>query len=183
MALKPFNIEAGEIPRYTYGDYKLWEGNWELIKGYPYAMSPSPNRKHQGIGKNLISYFDKSLSETTIDCNCEVFYELDWIMNEETVVRPDIMIICGKFETDFLTFAPTLIVEISSGSTKMKDRNTKFRLYESAGVKYYLIADTEKETVEIFELIENQYKQNDTLQLFQLTNSCSIEINTTNLWH
>ena len=184
MPLKSFTIESGDIPRYTYQDYKIWEGNWELIKGYPYAMSPPPNRKHQGIGKKLISALDKLLSETNHQtaCNCDVFYELDWIINQDTVVRPDVMVVCGNFETDFLTFPPTLIAEISSESTRMKDRNTKFRLYESMGVKYYLIVDTEKETVEIFELKDNQYKQNDTLQLFQLTNQCKIELNTTNLW-
>jgi hypothetical protein len=36
-----------EPERYTYNDYKLWEGNWELVNGYPYAMSPSPKREHQ----------------------------------------------------------------------------------------------------------------------------------------
>jgi len=27
---------------YTFNDYQHWEGNWELIEGMPYAMSPSP---------------------------------------------------------------------------------------------------------------------------------------------
>jgi hypothetical protein len=34
------------LPEYTYDDYKKWEGNWELIEGIPYAMSPPPKRKH-----------------------------------------------------------------------------------------------------------------------------------------
>ena len=28
------------LPHYTYEDYCMWEGNWELIDGIPYAMSP-----------------------------------------------------------------------------------------------------------------------------------------------
>lgn len=26
--------------RYTYEDYLLWKGNWELVNGFPYAMAP-----------------------------------------------------------------------------------------------------------------------------------------------
>ena len=29
------------IEYYTYDDYLLWEGDWELICGYPLMMSPS----------------------------------------------------------------------------------------------------------------------------------------------
>jgi hypothetical protein len=34
--------KAIPIPRCTYGDYERWEGDWELIGRYPYAMSPAP---------------------------------------------------------------------------------------------------------------------------------------------
>ena len=54
------------------------------------------------------------------------------------------MIVCGKIKNDYLTFPPNLILEISSPSTRMKDRNTKYNLYEMCGVKYYIIADPEK---------------------------------------
>ena len=30
------------LPHYTYEDYTIWEGRWELIDGFPIAMSPSP---------------------------------------------------------------------------------------------------------------------------------------------
>ena len=33
-------------PHYTYEDYLLWEGRWELIEGMPYAMSPTPVIDH-----------------------------------------------------------------------------------------------------------------------------------------
>lgn len=182
MSLKPFTIEAGDIPKYTYEDYKIWEGNWELIKGIPYAMSPSPKRKHQKYGSNFLASAKNQLEQKASTCNCDIFYELDWIINNETVVRPDLMIVCGNFETDFLTFAPALIVEISSEGTKMKDRNTKFRLYEANGVNYYILADTDNRTIELFELIDNMYKQNDQLKKFQLTDNCFIELNLNTLF-
>jgi hypothetical protein len=37
------------LPHYTYSDYEQWEGQWELIDGIPYAMSPLPVPKHQKI--------------------------------------------------------------------------------------------------------------------------------------
>lgn len=41
------------------------------------------------------------------------------------------------------------------------------------GVKYFIIADCDKKTTEIFELIDNKYKQTGTNN-FKLTETCSI---------
>lgn len=165
--------------RYTYKDYKLWEGDWELINGYPFAMSPSPNRKHQ----RFASVFNQRLRNVIgkNGCACEVYGELDWTIDDNNVVRPDVMIVCGKFETDFLTFPPTLILEITSPNSRMRDRNTKFSLYEMCGVKYYLIADTDKESIEIYQLINNKYSQVNTAS-FQLTAECNIELDLSDLF-
>ncbi len=35
------------LPYYTYEDYLRWEGQWEVIEGIPYAMSPMPRPEHQ----------------------------------------------------------------------------------------------------------------------------------------
>lgn len=91
------------------------------------------------------------------------------------------MVVCGEFKEDYLTRKPVLIVEISSQSTKLRDRNTKYKLYELKGVKYYMIADIKKKSVEIFELIENKYVQK-TNSTFQLTAECTIEFDAYNLW-
>ena len=45
-------------PQFTYDDYVLWEGRWELIDGMPYAMSPAPAPFHQRINFNMISVFN-----------------------------------------------------------------------------------------------------------------------------
>ena len=41
------------IPRYTIEDYRLWEGNWELIEGILFAMTPSPVGKHQKVAVRI----------------------------------------------------------------------------------------------------------------------------------
>jgi Uma2 family endonuclease len=167
-----------EAEKYTYAQYKLWKGDWELINGYPIPMYPSPNKSHQRIAGeffrkmgNLIEHYD----------NCEVIFGLDWIISENTVVRPDVMIVCGKFEDDFLKFPPTLILEVSSFSTRLRDRNTKLNLYEMCGVKYYIMADPQKKSVEVFELTDNKYRQTTTTD-FILTPQCSIQLDVFNLW-
>ena len=62
-----------------------------------------------------------------------VVYELDWIISDTTVVRPDIAIICDK-TGDFITSPPALIIEIISPSTALKDRQVKFDIYQEQGV-------------------------------------------------
>lgn len=160
------------IPLYSYEDYKLWEGDWELIRGYPYAMSPSPVRKHQSIVNKLSGQFIKLLEANIV---CEVHSELDWIINDNTVVRPDVMIVCGEFKEDFLTFPPTLIVEVLSKSTSMKDRNVKYNLYQEQKVNYYILVEPETQTVEIFELQNQAYVPNNSLNNFLLRNNCNLQ--------
>jgi Uma2 family endonuclease len=168
-------VNADEIiPRYTYKDYALWEGYWELINGHPYAMSPSPKAKHQITGKKII-YLLESLLITKKHCDCQVIYELDWVLNDSTIVRPDVMVVCGLLQDDFLRFPPVIIVEILSEATRFKDRSIKFSLYESQGVRYYLMVDPIKESVEIFELIDNKYRSHDTLTSFDL-GKCKLDV-------
>jgi hypothetical protein len=47
MGITALRIE--DLPHYTYDDYVQWEGNWEIINGIPYAMSPAPSKKHQQL--------------------------------------------------------------------------------------------------------------------------------------
>lgn len=47
---------------YTWNDYQSWpdDERWEIIKGQPYAMSPSPASRHQLIVSALsASLFDR----------------------------------------------------------------------------------------------------------------------------
>ena len=164
------------IPTYTVNDWKLWEGDWELIKGSPVAMSPSPLNKHQLMGSELTFYFTGQLKNNKTICNCKVFYEQDWIIDETNIVRPDISIVCGNIDPNgYIAAAPALIVEIFSKSTLLKDRNTKFNLYEFCGVKYYLMADPDTNSIEVFELIDNKYKQIHSPFSFIINESCRLD--------
>jgi len=161
------------IPLYTYQDYLLWEGDWELINGHPHAMSPSI-RKHQFICGMLGAQLHELLGKKQVE-NCSFYYKLDWIVNENTVVRPDVMIVCGEFKDDFLRFPPTLIVEVLSASTSMKDKNIKYKLYEEQKVKYYILANPDTQTCDIFELQNGIYVAVNEAKKFVLQDDCKME--------
>ena len=142
------------LPHYTIEDYEVWEGNWELIQGIPYAMFPLPTGKHQNVNGKILAH----LYELLQDCpNCMPFMPINWKINEDTVVQPDVSVICGKFEDVYLEFPPKLIFEILSPKTKDKDREIKYEIYQSQGVKYYVIVDKDEQQVEVFELKNKKY--------------------------
>ena len=169
-----------EPPRYTYSDYKNWKEDWELVNGYPYQLLPSAAPRHNLSVMNFIFQGKKALKSNK-NCDCLLFSELDWKISEDTVVRPDMMIICGKAGADYLEFPPVLVLEIISPSSVKNDRVIKFELYREQGVKYYLLADYVKQTVEVFELIDNYYKQ-VAKNSFQLDKTCTIEFDFDDVW-
>lgn len=177
-----FNLTTNDYPHYTYKDYEKWKGDWELIRGIPYAMSPSPKREHQYFGSRFVTAFSNALDKKANNCKCQVLYECDWIVSDDTIVRPDVMISCDTNNSDWVTVPPSLVLEILSPSTVLKDRNTKFNLYQAYGVRYYLIADLGKKMMEIFSLKDNIYQETSSLTSFQLTNSCTIEFTAQDLF-
>jgi Uma2 family endonuclease len=142
------------VPHYTYEDYKQWEGRWELIHGIPYAMSPLPSLRHQRINKKIVNQLENNLSGCK---DCEVMMPIDWKIDEDIIVQPDVSVICHLASGNYLRQAPVLIFEIFSPSTKEKDRTVKHELYEKAGVKYYVLVDPDLEKVFVYELIAGEY--------------------------
>ncbi len=171
----PFNF-----PRYTYNDYKNWKEDWELIDGYPLQLLPSASFNHNNTIIELIIQAGNSLKKND-SCRCKVSSELDWKINDETVVRPDLMVICGDVNSDFLEFPPVLIVEVISPSSIKRDRVLKFDLYREQGVKFYILVDYSKKTIEVFELIDNYYKEVNRSK-FQLDKTCEIEFDFDSIW-
>jgi Uma2 family endonuclease len=161
------------IPHYTYNDWINWEGKWELIEGFPIAMSPAPIPRHQKVSAKIISQFDNALSHSTCN-NCSVYNFIDYKISEDTILQPDILIVCGEIKQKYLDFPPSLVVEILSPATALKDRHTKYELYEQQQVKYYLIADADKKTIEVFELKDKKYNLQPELTYHFLLNGCSI---------
>ncbi len=173
------------LPYYTYEDYCHWEGRWELIEGIPFAMSPAPNMKHQWIVVNIASELRSAIKKSKCK-KCKVYDSIDIKIEEDTILQPDCSIVCGPTKKNFLDFPPSLVVEILSESTALKDRITKFSIYEKFGIKYYLIVDPEKESVEIYCLENSKYILQKTSPeisfTFSLDDDCEIEILLKNFW-
>jgi Uma2 family endonuclease len=143
-------------PHYTYEDYLQWEGNWELIEGMPYAMSPAPSFRHQRIASELNALFVMALKKCK---KCKVYEPINWKIKEDTVLQPDLSIFCQPIiNQNFTDFPPALVVEILSPSTALKDRREKFEIYEAEGVKYYIIIDPAFNKMEVFELIHKSFQ-------------------------
>ena len=81
------------IPHYTYDDYKLFEGKWELYEGYPISMAPAPMINHQAIAANILFELKTSIGECD---RCLVISEEDYKISDDTVLRPDVVLICDE---------------------------------------------------------------------------------------
>ncbi len=146
------------LPYYTYEDYCRWEGRWELIDGIPYAMSPAPRPEHQTIAGNLHAELRSSIKQAK--CACKVYQPIDYRVSEDTILNPDLLVVCQPITNQFLDFAPEMVVEILSPATALKDRHTKFEIYQQQQIPYYVIVDTDKKQVEIWQLDETgKYNQ------------------------
>ncbi|MFH1562087.1 MAG: Uma2 family endonuclease [Nitrospirota bacterium] len=166
--------------RFTYGDYLKWpnEERWELIDGIAYNMSPAPLRRHQEI----IVEVSRQISTYLLDKPCQVYVapfdvrlpEEDETDEEvETVVQPDIVVVCDKNKLDDkgCNGAPDIVIEILSPYTAKKDLIAKYYLYERHKVKQYWIFDPATEEVTIFKLKDDkfgkpeEYKREDKISV------------------
>ena len=170
-------------PHYTYDDYCQWEGKWELIEGMPYAMSPAPIPAHQTVNANLYVVFKEALKKS---CKkCKAYIPIDWKIEDDTIVQPDILVVCDKIEKKFLDFPPVLVVEVLSPATAAKDRGVKMEIYQLQKVKYYIIADPQFKKLEIYQLINDKYEPvsiNPEAYTFSLHDDCTAEVNLSDIW-
>lgn len=157
-----------EEKRFSYGDYLGWgeEERWELIDGMAYDMSPSPLRRHQEFVLEIATQFHNYL----LDKPCKVYVApFDVRLPEanepddeiETVVQPDIVVICdeNKLDEKGARGAPDIIIEVLSAYTAKKDLITKRYLYEHHKVKQYWVCDPETKEVVIFKLKGDKYER------------------------
>jgi Uma2 family endonuclease len=146
---------AEQVEYYTYADYLEWdtEERYELIDGVPYLMSPGPSPQHQSLSMTLSILIGNYLK----DKPCKVFaapfdVRLNADTADDTVVQPDILVVCDKSKIDKrgCKGAPDLVIEITSKSTGSYDRGLKLKKYVNAGVREYWIVDPENKIVQVY---------------------------------
>ncbi len=138
--------------RYTVEDWKHWQGDWELVEGIPYAMA-SPRPINQIILSRLALIFGSKMCS-----ECHVAVELDWYVDYDTVIRPDLVVLCGDIP-ERVERPPELVLEVVSPSSKQMDEGLKFELCEREGVKYFVLVYPEEKSLKVFELVGGKYKE------------------------
>ena len=146
---------------YTYKDYLEWgeDERCELIDGEIYAFS-CPLPIHCDIHRELVLIIGNHLKGKS----CTMYFSpYDVRLNsdsaDDTVVQPDILVICDKSKQDKRSYkgAPDLAIEITSPSNAYVDRYIKYHKYLKAGVKEYWIVEPQDRIVNVFVLENGQY--------------------------
>ncbi len=168
------------LPNYTVADYNLWQGNWQLIDGVAVAMSPSPFGPHGRIVSRLSWMIGNAIDAQ--HCPCEVYTALDWIMNENTVVRPDLTVVCGEQPERHLERPIVLVVEVLSESTRRLDLIAKREHYSQQKVPHYLIIDPNDRSIDHVTAEESSRHTADETIEFELHPDCMVSIESSRLF-
>ena len=156
-------MEALQLKRYTYEEYAKWpeQPRYELIDGIPYLMA-SPGRKHQEISSNLMIEIGSKLKGKP----CKPYHAPFDVRlfptpfgGGDTVVQPDILVICDKSKLDDrgAKGAPEFVIEILSPSSGKMDEIIKKKKYEQAGVLEYWVIDPVHRIVSVYLLKNGAY--------------------------
>ena len=141
--------------RYTYADYKGWDlkkgERYELIYGAAYAMA-GPSASHQLIlgelFKQIAIYLTgKPCKVVPAPYDVRLFYAED--ESDDTVVQPDISIVCDKKKRgpEGCRGAPDMVIEVLSPSNSAIEMEEKYNLYKDAGVREYWLANPKTKTL------------------------------------
>ena len=179
-----------EKARYTFADILTWEENErvEIIEGETVMMAP-PSVGHQRVSREIL----RQLANYLEGKKCEVFaapvgvrlFEENGDSPEDvdTMVEPDISVICDKSKLDQYGCkgAPDMVVESLSPSTRRHDRLVKLGLYQRAGVREYWIVDPDNRSVQVLTLTDGlllpheDYGREDVAKV-NVLDGCFIEL-------
>jgi len=171
--------------RYTYADYCTWgdDVHCELIDGVVYDMSPAPGWVHQEVSGSIFLQLGNYLDGK----QCKVFHapfdvRLNASENDDTVVQPDIVVICdiSTIGGTGCTGAPDMVIEVLSPSTASKDMILKYNKYLEAGIREYWIVDPQTKTVRVCILNNGKYDSIDYMDAriipIRVLDGCDIDI-------
>jgi len=151
------------VARLTYEEfltqYDGLHAEWE--DGEIIVMSPV-SRRHQDIGAFLLKTIGLYVEAHSLG---EVFYaEFQMRLRAQKTGRePDILFVAtpnlARVQTNYLDGPADLAIEIISPESVRRDRETKFREYEAAGVgEYWLIDPLEQTAVFHQRTLEGRYQ-------------------------
>ncbi len=71
-----------------------------MYEGHPVAMNPTAVPRHQYVASALRSEFHQQLKKCT---SCKAFDPIDYKINEDLILIPDILIVCKPIEKKYWT--------------------------------------------------------------------------------
>ncbi len=158
-------VDQPKFPRQGEWTYEDWlnfpDDGWkyEIINGVLF-MAPPPAVAHQSSSIKLAARMhifaeDNNLGKI-LEAPCGVR-----LPGQSVPVEPDILFVKKEhlaiIGDQYVEGTPDLIVEILSPSNAPYDRETKFKLYQTAGVSEYWLVDYQAKTVEVYILMEGVY--------------------------
>jgi Uma2 family endonuclease len=153
----------------TYDDFVQFpdDGNrHELIDG-EHFVTPSPNRRHQAIVRELLGQIWSYLKQHPVG---EVFgAPFDVVFSDFDVVEPDLLFVSTE-RASVLTErnvqgAPDLVVEVGSPATRRRDEKAKRQLYERFGVREYWVVDPDLDLITVYRAVDGLYERAAELTL------------------
>ena len=123
----------------------------EYSDGEIFYMSPT-HPKHNKVQNRLFMQLEGVLE----NCNkCDVYTSDIAVKFEEEdkeyQFEPDVMVVCeDKFDKAIYKGIPTLIIEVLSKATRVRDTGLKLNVYEKFGVKEYWIVDIDTKEITVY---------------------------------
>lgn len=155
-------LTVPSVKRYTYADYKQLDVDddflYELIHGELVRKS-APSPRHQTVLMNLIRHIDgfvfNKKSGKVLCAPVDVF------VDDYNVPQPDLLFVnnahAAYITADGVFGPPDLVMEIVSPGSVTRDRVDKMLLCQRFGVPEYWIVDLKYRSIEVLQLINNEY--------------------------
>ncbi len=123
----------------------------ELLEGVLLQM-PAPTDRHQAVVIALLRWLLQTVTEGTLRTA-----PTDVAIQPQSVVQPDLFWIapgsaCVLVDERYWQGAPDSVIEVISEVTARRDRQTKYELYQRAGVREYWLVNPDERSVEVFTL-------------------------------
>lgn len=134
------------VPRYTEHDLEwVRDGTTDRVEllEAEIVVTPSPSPAHQTIVGNLYVVFRAAIQET--GRGRVYFAPADVFLSADTVVQPDLVVVLADRRSvlteNRIEGTPSLVVEIISPTTGVRDVVQKREIYARHGVPEYWIVD------------------------------------------
>ena len=153
----------------TYQAFKEMEFSEEELNNYLFELLNGeimhknyPSLTHQRTLRNLVLGLEKHLASQHPKSGELLFAPFGVILDEFNAPQPDLIFVSAAnqaiIQEEGIFGVPDLLIEIISPSSLKMDRFTKAEIYEKAGVTEYWLVDTNNESVEIYENVNNRFK-------------------------